>query len=30
VLDTTSPQFFMGLGQIKRLELGMLPVRTEL
>jgi hypothetical protein len=30
VLDTTSPQFFMELGQIKRLELGMLPVRTEL
>jgi hypothetical protein len=30
VLDTTSPQFFMGLGQIKRLELDMLPVRSEL
>jgi hypothetical protein len=30
VLDTTSPQFFMRLGQIKILELGMLPVRSEL
>jgi hypothetical protein len=30
VLDTISPQFFIKLGQIKRLELGMLPVRIEL
>jgi hypothetical protein len=30
VLDMTLPQFFMGLGQIKRLELGMLPVWSAL
>ena len=30
MLDTTSPQLFMGLGQIKRLKLGMLPLRSEL